>query len=84
MNPEQYMILIDGADKTREIESVDYDPAENRMAVKYYKSSKIYKYRCDRVQKFDEPKEIDLKDKAAIYWSIRYMSLKRFWISGRK
>lgn len=63
MNPEQYMILIDGADKTREIESVDYDPAENRMAVKYYKSSKIYKYRCDRVQKFDELKEIDLKDK---------------------
>lgn len=65
MNPEQYMILIDGADKTREIESVDYDPAENRMAVKYYKSSKIYKYRCDRVQKFDELKEIDFKDKVA-------------------
>lgn len=64
MDLRQFMILIDGEDRTKDVYSVTYNSIENRMLVNYYNGATTYKYKCTRVQRLENPKKIDLMGKS--------------------
>lgn len=59
MDLRKYMILIDGEDKTGEIDELFYDRETDKIGVIFQKSRKLYKYNADRIMAFKDPKEID-------------------------
>lgn len=65
MDLKETMILVDGEDKTKDIRLIQHDAKNNKMLISYFKGNRVYPYSCSRVQKFENPKAIDLNGCAA-------------------
>lgn len=60
MNKEKYLVLIDGKDKTEEIEKLEQ--TEKYYIIKFYNANKTYKYNFSKVVIESATQQIEVKD----------------------
>lgn len=60
MNKEKYLVLIDGKDKTEEIEKLEQ--TEKYYIIKFYNANKTYKYNFSKVVIENTTQQIEFKD----------------------
>lgn len=60
MNKEKYLVLIDGKEKTEEIEKLEQ--TEKYYLIKFYNANKTYKYNFSKVVIENATQQIELKD----------------------
>lgn len=60
MNKEKYLVLIDGKDKTEEIEKLEQ--TEKYYIIRFYNANKTYKYNFSKVVIESATQQIELKD----------------------
>ena len=60
MNKEKYLVLIEGKDKTEEIEKLEQ--TEKYYIIKFYNANKTYKYNFSKVVIESATQQIELKD----------------------
>lgn len=60
MNKEKYLVLIDGKEKTEEIEKLEQ--TEKYYLIKFYNANKTYKYNFSKVVIENTTQQIELKD----------------------
>lgn len=60
MNKEKYLVLIDGKDKTEEIEKLEQ--TEKYYIIRFYNANKTYKYNFSKVVIENATQQIELKD----------------------
>lgn len=63
MDMKKVMVIINGEDKTLEIQDFTVDKSSNKVIVTYKSSNKPYKYNRDKVDILVNPKVINLEDK---------------------
>jgi hypothetical protein len=61
----QNIILIDGINRTSEIEKINFCPS-GRCNIKFYKAQKTYTYSTDRVVTLKEPENVDIQNNRII------------------
>lgn len=66
MNEEEILIIANGEDKTKEIESI-VQKENGTVYVKFYKSEKLYNYGCNNIKIKKYTERIDLKEKDVYY-----------------
>ena len=60
MNKEKYLVLIDGKDKTEEIEKLEQ--TEKYYIIRFYNANKTYKYNYSKVVIENTTQQIEVKD----------------------
>lgn len=60
MNKEKHLVLIDGKEKTEEIEKLEQ--TEKYYLIKFYNANKTYKYNFSKVVTENTTQQIELKD----------------------
>ena len=60
MNKEKHLVLIDGKEKTEEIEKLEQ--TEKYYLIKFYNANKTYKYNFSKVVIENTTQQIELKD----------------------
>ena len=66
MDEEKILIIANGEDKTKEIESI-VQKENGTVNVKFYKSEKLYNYGCNNIKIKKDTENIDLKEKDVYY-----------------
>ena len=66
MNEEEILIIANGEDKTKEIESI-MENDNGIIDVKFYKNEKIYNYSCNNIKIIKNAENIELKEKDVYY-----------------
>lgn len=65
MDIRNIMILIDGIDKTEEIQEICSNAEADRMMITYQNRAQIYSYGCNRVCVLENPFTVDLNNRVA-------------------
>ncbi len=66
MDEEEILIIANGEDKTKEIESIT-QKENGTVDVKFYKNKKIYNYSCNNIKIKKNAENIELKEKDVYY-----------------
>ena len=66
MDEEKILIMANGKDKTKQVESFS-ENQYGKIEIKYYKNEKIYSYYKNNVTIIEEPEEIDINGRDVYY-----------------
>lgn len=66
MDEEKILILVNGEDKTNQVEKI-YTNQYGKIEIKYYKKEKIYSYYKNNIIVRDKAEEIELAERDIYY-----------------